>query len=439
VFAVHPLQMEAVAWISGMNNLLAALFSLGCIAAYMRAAQAERRRFWVWYGVAVIAFIAALFSKPTAIVTPLVILAIEALVLRRPWRRMAWSAGPFFLLAIPFAIVARAVQPASGTFAPPLLQRLSVAGDAIGFYFCKLVWPMPLLIDYGRNPAVVLTSGSLAFSLAAGLAITIAVTAWRWRLHGVTGGLAVFVAGMLLVLGLVPFDFQDFSTVADRYVYLSMLGVSIASACVVAHLSTHKLSRFVTVAMLLVIVFWSVLSIRQSGLWTDNENLARHTLAHNPTSLAAHMVLGYTAEHRGDRATAEQIYRDGLATFPNDGGLNRDLANLIFRDRPAEAIPYFQTAFLHTRFDPRLVNNLGSALLNTGHVPEAIDAFRLVLQKYPNHLNANINLGHAYLMQGKLNDAEPPLRRALEIDPTSASAARWMNVLRNAKSRAPIN
>ncbi len=431
VFAVHPLQVEAVAWISGMNNLLAAVCSLACVAAYLRFATRGEKK---WYAVAMGAFMLALFSKPTALVTPGVIVAIDALIPRRPWRQIALAVAPLAVLAVPFVIVGRLVQPAGGSFAPPMLQRVIVAGDAIGFYLCKLVWPWPLLIDYGRRPAMVAAAGPAVPHLAA-LALVVILVIALWNRHrAFAGAIAVFVAGMALVLGLVPFDFQAFSTVADRYAYLSMLGVAIAVAAILSRVR----QRAVQVVAAAAILAFSLVSVRQIGLWSDDDTLAGYTMKHNPTSLAAHMILACSTEHRGDLATAEAIYRDGLVTFPDDGGLNRDLGSLLFNSRrPNEAIPYFQKAFLlQTRFDPKLVNNLGSALLDTGHVNEAIDAFKLVTEQAPNHLNAHINLGHAYMMVSRLDLAEPPLRRALQIDPNSASAQRWMAVLQDGKSRS---
>jgi len=150
------------------------------------------------------------------------------------------------------------------------------------------------------------------------------------------------------------------------------------------------------------------------------------------------MILG-VAEEQSNPAEAERIYRRGLAIYPTDGPLNSNVGNLLFKQqRYAESIPFLQAAFLKSdpnRPNPRLLNNLGSALLNTGHVNEAIDAFKFVVEKFPDHLNAHINLGHAYLMIGRLDLAEPPLQRALQIDPSSAAAQRWMNVLRDGKAK----
>jgi len=392
------------------------------VAAHLRASAAEGRNATIWHGVATAAFIAAMFAKPTAIVTPAVVVAVDLLILQLPWRRVVWPIVVLAVAAVPFAIIARYSQPAAGVFAPPVWQRLIVAADAIGFYLSKLIGPTPLLIDYGRRPVSLLSDRRLTFDVAFFLlAVCGAITTLR-KERWVAGSLAVFIGGMALVLGFVPFDFQDFSTVADRYAYLSMLGVAIFGALVFA-----KLGRKGRIIMALGVVALSVVSFRQAGLWSDNDTIASHTLAHNPKSLAARMVLGYVEEHRGNLSQAEHHYRAGLDVFPEDGGLNRNLGNLLFKNgRSAEAIPYFQKAYLRSKYDPKLLNNLGSALLNTGRMAEAIDAFNLVLQRTPNHLNAHINLGIAYLSLGKLDEAEQHLRRALEIDPHSASAARWM-------------
>ncbi|CAN5533775.1 tetratricopeptide repeat protein [soil metagenome] len=413
VFAVHPVQVEAVAWISGMNNLLAGVFALACVAFYIRFARAERPMRAGWYVAVCVSMLLALFSKPTAIITPLLILPIDALLLRRSWRAIAWSLTPLVLMAIPFVIIGRLSQLAPSTYVPPVLQRLIVAGDALGFHLRKLVWPNPLLIDYGRQPQRVLAAGGFSainwITLAA--AVTLAVITWR-RQRWVAACLAIFVGGVALVLGLVPFSFQEYSTVADRYVYLSMLGVAIAVAMLLTAFRSAA-SKYIAAA---VVLAFAACSFHQAGYWADSTPLAQHTLAYEPDSLAATSMLAFMAQHDGDHVTEEYYYRKGLNRAPNDVELNYNLGTLLLADRPAEALKYFDVLYNRGIRDPRLLNNRGMALMNIGRLPEAIDTLNEALRVSPTHATAYLNLGQAMLTLNRLDEAEKNFRRALELE-----------------------
>jgi Tfp pilus assembly protein PilF len=453
VFAVHPLQVEAVAWVSGMNNLLAGVFSLACIAAYVRAfpplprgesagvreepprgkrsSEARRRGTshpspppsprWgegVWYVAACGFLVLAMLSKPTAIVTPILLAVIDLAVLRRPAAKVAVGIAPLLLLAIPFAIVGRYAQEASTVFSPTLPQRLLVAGDAVGWYLGKLAWPWPLHIDYGRTPeSVVASGGSLAGWLAVAIAgVVAAVTFRRWR--WVAGSLGVFVAGMGLVIGLVPFDFQTYSTVADRYAYLSLLGAAMGVAML--------LSRAPRPALALAaigIVALAVLSVRQSLVWRSTETLIAHQARHHPDSLAAHAIQAGLANLRGDPTTAEAHYRAGLRLRPTDITLNTNLGNLLRETgRPAESLVHYQAAFDAGERKPLLFNNWGLSLFALKLWPEAEDAFRAALAADPSLYNGHMNLGRVLANRGKFAESAHHFREALRLKPDSAEA-----------------
>lgn len=420
VFAVHPLQVEPVAWISGMNNVLAGVFALACVACYLRFTATRPNARIAWYLAACIAMLLALFSKPTAIVTPMLILPIDAWILRRPWGKIARSILPLAALAIPFVVIGRKSQAALGTFLPPWYQRPLVAVDAIGFYLKKLVYPRPLLIDYGRRPQAVLAPGGFSPVHWIALAVAVALVAILYRRHRWAAAcFAIFVGGMALVLGLVPFSFQDYSTVADRYVYLSMLGVSIFVAMALAQFRSAA-PRWIAVGIILLLAYCS---FKQTAYWKDSIPLAQHTLDHNPTSLAANSVMAYLAQNRGDRVAEEQYYRQGLVSAPDDIELNYNYGTLLLKDRPGEALPHFETLYARGLRDPRVLNNHGLTLMKIGRLPEAIARFNEVIKVDPNHASTHLNLGLCLSAMHQYDEAEKHFRRTLELDPKSQSAA----------------
>jgi protein O-mannosyl-transferase len=226
VFAVHPLQVETVAWISEQRGLLAGLLGLVAIDRFLAWCDGpegdhEARR---EYGIGLGAFLLALFAKPSSVVTPLVALCLARDDMKRAPPAIMAALAPWFACAAAIAVLTRLVQPADLTTASGfVVERLLVAADAIGFYARKLVMPWNLCVAYGRTPQVVLADPAtpwVAAGVAAALAaIVILPSLQAWRLPTL-----LFLLPLVPVLGLVPFVFQNQSTVADRYAYLSMLG-----------------------------------------------------------------------------------------------------------------------------------------------------------------------------------------------------------------------
>ena len=115
VFALHPVQVESVGWISGLKDVLAGCLALATLLCFVVYRQAGRRR---WLVGAMVVFVLAMLSKPAAMTAPLLLVVIDGLLLRTPWRRVAWATAPFFVLAIPIALIARLSQPPPPLYVP---------------------------------------------------------------------------------------------------------------------------------------------------------------------------------------------------------------------------------------------------------------------------------------------------------------------------------
>src|SRR5439155_15195774 len=159
VFAVHPAQVEAVAWASGTKDVLAGLLAIAALYCYVLSTEKHR---WT-YAIGTVLALAAMLAKPTAVVVPALAAIIDRLLLGRSWKQVAAFSGPWVLLALPIAVVAVTVQSAplsAGQQVAPVLRPL-VAADALAFYLGKLAWPAKLTVDYGRSPAAALHQGWL--------------------------------------------------------------------------------------------------------------------------------------------------------------------------------------------------------------------------------------------------------------------------------------
>jgi len=416
VFALHPIQVEAATWISGMNNLLAGLFSVLCIAAYVRSTRPGRQR--AWYLMSLFLLVIALLSKPTAVVTPAVVLVMDWLVLGRPWRKVFASVAWLFAITVPFVILGRLLEPGQGIFVPALSDRPAIVSDTLAFYLRQIVWPHLLAIDYGRKPQLVLAQG-VQISTIVTLAIAAAFLGlcyWR-KQTWVIGALALSFVAILPVSGIVPFGFQVYSTVADRYTYLPILGVAVLITLAVSRVPL-RFSRAAWSASAVLIVVLAVLTIRQNGYWRDSSQIALRTLQRSPRSLLAYNILGFTARIEGRFDEAEKWFKQGLAIDPGDGSINLNMGGLMSqRNRWAESVTYYHRALDRGFGDTKALYSLGVDSLKIGDAVHAEQALRMALQLTPKHASALATLGYALAAQGKLDEAEAAFRRSLEIQP----------------------
>ncbi len=316
VFALHPVQVEPVVWVSGFNNTFSGFWSLLAVLLFLRSAVRRGRPAWGGYAAATAACGLAMLSKPAAVVVP----ALTAV--------LAWAAGdprprrtllllaPWLLFAVPIIRITGGQQDQATlmTWNPPAVRPL-VAADAMAFYLRQIVWPASLAVDYGRTPGWVW--GHLGRSIVGMAVVAVGLTgllvAARGRGRAVPAGVAVLVLGLGPVLGFVPFIFQQFSTVSDRYLYLPMLGTALIAAWAVQFLS-H--GRAWTAS--LVVAALAIRSSVQVGVWRDTDALFTHNLSVNPRSSTAFGQLGLAAERAGRLADAQADDRAAIALDPSE-------------------------------------------------------------------------------------------------------------------------
>ena len=184
LFAIHPIQVEPVAWATGFKDVLFGLLSLVAVWHYLRYVDARMQpgtgrpsRARLHYGLATGAFVLALLAKPTAVVLPLIVWLLAAWGWRRSWREQIAGLSVWVIIAVAWGLLTRWVQPGTSlAFEPPLWARPLIAGDAVLFYLYKLVLPLRFGPDYGRTPQVVLEHGWLFLT---GLA-PFALAGWLW-------------------------------------------------------------------------------------------------------------------------------------------------------------------------------------------------------------------------------------------------------------------
>jgi hypothetical protein len=395
LFGLHPLQVEAVCWISEMRGLLGNFLSLISLYLYVCYAIADRdgqhgRRNMAMSAFAVL--ILALLCKPTAVVMPLIAGATDICLIRRPVRRSLLECGIAFAVAAVWIPITQSAQPVPTYLKTPFAARPSIAVDAISFYLVKLVAPFNLGIDYGRSPAFVLGHPAwwawpIVIACAGGLAW--AVRARRWT---VVASAAVFVISLLPVLGLVPFVFQRFSTVADRYAYMGLLGPAILLAFAI---NRWPGQRGVAVSAA-AIVLLSIVSVRQVGVWRDSATLFDHAIAVNPRSSFSLGNLGSILFERQDYANAIRCYEQALTVVPKDEKLHLNMALAYYGEgRVDDAIDYFRKTIAIDPNNAQAHNDLGVALARSGRNSEAVEEWEAALRLNPGYSEARLNLDRA--------------------------------------------
>ena len=431
LFALHPVQVESVAWVSGMKDVLFGMFSLAAIYEYLEFVHEPRvtlRR--VHYTVATIAFILAMLAKPTAMVVPFVVIVLDHLVLGRPVKAVLKATWPWLLLALPCAIAVKMVQPAphASDAAAPLWARPLIAADALAFYLYTLVWPLKLGFDYGRTPAYVRNSGMIAWTWI-GPALMTAIAGWSWRRGGDAGragragraiatGLAIMVIVLLPVLGLVPFDFQIYSTVADHYLYLAMLG----PALIVAWFLSSRRSRVPIGIVACVIALLGVRTLAQTQHWHDSRALFTHGLQVNPRSFAAYSHLASIENEANHPDEAIALIRHAIDIRPDAARYSIYAEALRRKGKTDEAIAAYRAALRQDDRYPAALANLAAMLAEQGRLDEAIPLARRAVEAEPHSTQNRFNLALMYLNSNQPALAREQLDAVLRLDPDHAGA-----------------
>ncbi|HEX4056613.1 MAG TPA: tetratricopeptide repeat protein [Tepidisphaeraceae bacterium] len=421
VFAVHPIQVEAIAWVSGLRDVLSGALAVLAIWMYLRATESTGPpRTWRCLAATAV-FALALLSKPTAVVTPLML----AIILGRRWRSSARWLAAWVIMAAAISVIAFFAQPSSDVYRPPIWARPLVALDALSFYLRKLLLPAHLVIDYGRSPDWLMSHPAAWWPAGVVAAILVALTLYRQKIPRMARAAAIGICALLPVLGLVPFNFQYYSTVADRYAYLAMLGVALGVAAVIA-----AIPRWTWPFTAIIVAALGAASNRQTRLWQDTASLCDHTLTTNPGSVAALRILTFEARTHGQWPLALQYNDRALQTKPNDPLLIFDRANTLRAAGrlAAAAQAYFQALRLRPH-DPQFRNNYAVLLAQQGNDAEAAAQFAEVLRQAPDYAEARANWATYLARHGNRDQALAEFRRALADDPGCAAAVRGIKAL----------
>ena len=424
LFALHPVEVESVAWISELKNTLSVMFYLGAALAYLGFDQTRSKGN---YALALGLFLLGLMSKTAIVSLPAALLVV--FWWQRgglSWKRDALPLTPFFIAGMGAGLLTawverRFIGAEGSEFDFSIIERFLIAGRVVWFYLGKLLWPAHLVFIYPRWDVSRTVWWQYLFPAA--VALLLGVLAWRrWR--GPLAALFFFAGTLFPALGFFNVYAFRFSFVADHFQYLASLGpLTLAAAGMTAlpgcfRKRNPSLELGLCAALLLTL---GALTWRQCGMYASVETLWQTTLRRDPGSWMAHNNLGAFFLKRGNLDEAMAHYRATLDVRPNDTEARNNLGLILFRkERVDEAVAQYQIAL---QIDPDYAeahNNLATALARKGQWDEAIAHFKSALQIDPGYTDAQSNLRIALARKSQLDEAIAQCQGALQINPDDA-------------------
>ena len=434
VFALHPIQVESVAWMTELKNTLSTALVLAAALAYLRFDERRESR---WYAVAGVLFAGALLSKTVSGVLPAVLLVVfwwkrGRLDLRRDVQPLV----PFFVAAAVAGLMTawfeRTILHARGSeFTLTAVERGLLAGRALWFYLAKIVWPADLLFVYPRWEIDGANAVQYLFPVAA-LAVLLAAWASRARTRTPLAVALLFCGVLFPALGFVNVYPFRYSFVADHFAYLATLPLVAALAGgFVWSLDQRGIRspRREATAVLVVGTILGTLTWRHAGVFGDNETLFRETLTRNPSCWLCYNNLAATRLHGSDEeaSLAARYLAEAVRLNPLSAEVQNNLGGALQRQgRMNEALIAHRKAI---ELNPRLVDaryNVGVVLQALGDLDGARREYEQVVRERPDYAAAHHNLGTVLLALGQGDAAVAAFAESTRLQPDNAEA--W-NVL----------
>ena len=429
IFALHPVQVESVAWITERKNVLMGFFFLLTLLAWIAFVDERTRRQWIFYCLALIFYVLALSAKATACTLPAALFLILWLQKKPITMRRLIQIVPFVILGFGMGLLAvwweryhQGTTHAVFTFLSPI-ERILVASRAVWFYLSKIFWPSNLTFIYPRwniSPADLVAYIWLLSGIAACVVIHFLR---RYFGRSVEVAAAFFVATLSPVLGFIMLFTFRYTFVADHYQYLACVGpIALTSAGIVS--LSDKFTKYralIVSAAWLVVASLGTLTWRQAATYTDIETLWRTTLAKNPECWMAHTNIGLVLFQKGQIDDAIAHYRSALQMQPDwwDAEYNLGTA-LSAKGQVDEAILHCEKAVSMRPTDPDAQVSLANLLFQNGRIDEAIAHYQKAITVRPDYFLARYGLGHALLEKGDLDSAIQVCRSALFLRPLDA-------------------
>ena len=421
LFALHPVNVETVAWITERKNTLSGVFALAASLSYLKFDGSRSRQS---YALALGLFLLGLLSKTAIVTLPLALLVIfwwkRGVIL---WRRDVVPLIPFFFLSAAAGLMTWWVEYGNigykaSTLAFSPVDRCLMAGRAFWFQLGKVLWPSNLMFVYPRWEINAAVGWQYLFPIAVLGLLGILWSLRRWS-RAPLAGVLIYIFMLLPTLGFLNQFFFIYSFVSDHWQYLACVGIITPCASGIVLLAGQLKSWQAwlergTILLLPGVLF--LLTWQQSRMYTNVETLYRASIARNPACWMAQVNLGNILYQANRIPEAMDLFKQALRIKP--AVAHYSLGNaLVQTGRTSEAINQYKEAL---RINPDYAeahNNLGNALFLTGRTSEAIDQYKQALWIDPNYAEAHNNLGAVLGQMGRISEAIEQVKAALRINP----------------------
>ena len=447
IFALHPVHVESVAWVTERKNVLSGVFYMAALWSYLRCraggiGQAGGEYRWRYYVISLLFFVCALLSKTVTASLP------AAVVLLMWWKRGRlgrddWKdivrLAPMFVLGVGMGLMTAWLEKhqvgAEGQdWSLTLVERFLVAGRALWFYAGKLIWPVSLSFVYTRWQVSQAVWWQYIYP-----ALAAAVVWLLWMLRRRIGlgwlvGVFYFVGTLFPALGFLNVYPHRFSFVADHFQYLASLGL-LVPACWLLWLMLERWRswrRWLVVGLLCVMLSClGVATWSQGWVYQGMESLWTDTLRKNPDSFLAHDNLGNLLLSEGRIDEAMYHYNQVLRIYPDSAEAWNNLSVVMAgRGETQKQIEYCAKALAIRPDYVDALFNMGNVMLNSDRLVEAEEYYRHALRFSPKFVLAQNNLGLALMRQGKTAEAEVAMQEALRADPNNTDMKRSLEIIR---------
>ncbi|VAX10968.1 Tetratricopeptide TPR_2 repeat protein [hydrothermal vent metagenome] len=430
LFALHPMHVESVAWISERKDVLSTFFWMLTTWSYLRYVET---RSMAKYIVMLLFFILGLMSKPMLVTLPFVLLLLDFYPLNRLKHgqkktihtALIWEKIPLFALAAIACVITIKAQAYGGAIAPlessPLGDRISNALVAYVAYMGKLIYPSNLAVLYPYSSSLPMWK-----PLGAGLLlISISFLAFRLRRqhpYAIVGWLW-FLGTLLPVIGIIQVGVHS---MADRYSYIPYIGLFIIIAWGGGVLAARWASGTIFISAAILISL-AATTWQQLQYWRNSITLFQHAIGVTSGNWLLHNNLGNVLAEKGESAKALKHYREAIRINPDYPNVYYNLGTILRSKGDIEGA----TLNLHTALalDPKFAqahDGMGIILAGHGRIREAIAHFTKAIELQPDFASAHNNLGVSYIQQGDLEQAITHFRTALKIIPDYTRAKNYL-------------
>ncbi|MGP8021123.1 MAG: tetratricopeptide repeat protein, partial [Limisphaerales bacterium] len=432
VFAIHPLRVESVAWVSERKDVLSGLFFMLTLGAYVR--YVRRPPSWGRYLTVLFLFALGLMCKPMLVTMPFVLLLLDYWPLNRFGaaangyaisRKLIIEKIPFIVFSIAICVVTVLVQQPDKEIS--LFLRVSNTLVSCVAYCGQMFYPVGLALLY-PFPINGVPVGEVILALLLLVAVTVIAFCGRQKRPYFLMGWLWYLGMLVPVIGLVQVGSQ---ARADRYTYLPQIGLYILLTWTVIELTASWRSRrwVLGVGAMTVLAVLITCASAQTAYWCDSESLWTHTLACTPDNSTAHNKLGNAFLKQGRMEEAMVHYQQALAISPDEETYDNLGYVYLQQGKTGDATVQFQKALEINPNYTEAYYNLGNALLQQGNVEEAVACYQKALKINPDDAKVYNNLGSIFRQQGRPEEAIAQVQKALEINPNYAEVHNNLGVV----------